>query len=116
MSAETKAPAPRANEERAEQSPSRESVVFNVPPTVEQCERVARLRRLEADEASRKASRELDSLIEQMNGRPLTDADRLARNESITRRTANDLVMLRGFDPEYVAALYGLKIRAGVSV
>lgn len=109
-----KEPGPRWNGEPGEQLPSRDSVVFNVPPTAEQCERVSRLRRLEADEASRKAARELDELIEDINSRPLTDEQALARNESITRRTANDLAA-QGWAVDYLARRFGLPVRQGVA-
>lgn len=70
------------------------------------------MRRLEADNESRKAARELDQLIGDIYSRPRLDYDPLAYSRELDRRTANDLVMVRGFDPEYVAALYGLTLRA----
>lgn len=78
-------------------------------------ERVERVRRLEADEESRKASRELDELLGVIDARPKTDETRLSHNLEIDRRTANDLVMVRGFDPEYVAHRYGLIPRTGAA-
>lgn len=117
MRPDEKRPAESGNSPRVydEAAPS-ESITFNVPPTAEQRERVARLRRIEADDESRKAAREFDELMGDIYSRPRLDYDPLAYSRELDRRTANDLVMVRGFDPEYVAALYGLTLRAGVSV
>lgn len=107
MNAETKVPAPRANEERAEQSPSRDSVVFNVPLTPQQREHAQRRARLRRDAQARLASWELDTIAADWDARG--SHGRFVPSERWTRNLGNQLVR-EGFDAEYVAHLLGLPV------
>ena len=104
----TKKNGPRANEVRSDEAKTWESNNATVAPFDR--ERVERLRRLKAAEESRKAALKLDELIESIEGRPRTDSAPLALSDALNRRTANDLAS-RGFDPEYLANLFGLPLK-----
>ncbi|NYI41504.1 hypothetical protein BKA03_001623 [Demequina lutea] len=104
---DTKKLTPHANEGPADEAKTWESSTSTLAPLDH--ERIERIRRIEADEQSRKASRELDDLIAEMERRPRTDNAPLAFSEALNRRTANDLAS-RGFDLGYLANLFGLPL------
>lgn len=105
MSAAQREPAPGCNPRPAEQSPSRESVAFNVPLTPEQRERAQRRARLRSDAQARRASWELDTIAADWNAR--ASRGMFVPSERWTRNLGNQLVR-SGFDAEYVAHLLGL--------